>query len=91
MIELPSWSEGQQAIVRTQTPSGIQISASAIVRSMPPTVLRGTNVTIDGRQVVGKRQPAIVSPDGGDTVDLEARAALKTALDAMRSHGLIES
>jgi hypothetical protein len=35
--------------------------------------------------------PPIAFPEGGETVDSEARAALGAALEAMRRHGLIES
>jgi len=35
--------------------------------------------------------PSIPFPEGGETVDSEARAALGAALEAMRRHGLIES
>jgi hypothetical protein len=46
---------------------------------------------VDGEQVVGPRADAIEDPDGGSTVDVEARAALVSILAALREHGLIEA
>lgn len=44
---------------------------------------------VDGIQVVGGRQGAIVTPSGGTTIDTEARGAIALILAAMRQHGLI--
>ena len=54
-------------------------------------ILRGSNVTIAGQQVVGGRTAAIPGPSGGSVVDLEARSALGQILTALRLHGLIET
>jgi len=51
--------------------------------------LTGTAVLIGGEQVVGARQPAIASPQGGATIDAEARGTLAAVLATMRAHGLI--
>jgi hypothetical protein len=51
--------------------------------------LTGAAVIVEGNQVVGARQPAIVLPQGGATVDAEARGTLAAVLAAMRMHGLI--
>lgn len=44
---------------------------------------------IEGDQVVGRRVDAITEPLGGTTVDGEARAAIVSVLEALRTHGLI--
>ena len=46
-------------------------------------------LSVEGRQVVGRQQPAIAAPAGGTTTDGEARAALSAVLEALRTHGLI--
>ena len=43
----------------------------------------------DGMQVVGARQPAIMGPSGGSTIDGEVRTAVFGILTALRNHGLI--
>lgn len=45
---------------------------------------------IEGRQLVGPRQPNVAEPMGGATVDAEARAAITAVLQTLRRHGLIE-
>lgn len=52
--------------------------------------LRGSSLILDGQQVVGSRAAAIPSPQGGTTVDAEARSAVAAILAAMRQHGLVE-
>ena len=51
--------------------------------------VRGAALVIGDEQVVGARAAAIASPDGGMTVDSEARAAIEAILGALRGHGLI--
>lgn len=46
---------------------------------------------VEGEQVVGPRAEAIEDPDGGMTVDIEARAALIAILAALREHGLVDT
>ncbi|KTF69808.1 DUF2793 domain-containing protein [Sphingomonas sp. HT-1] len=48
-------------------------------------------VFIQGRQVVGEMQPGIAEPNGGVTVDQEARRTISAVLDALRVHGLIDA
>lgn len=45
---------------------------------------------IEGRQLVGPREPNVAEPIGGVTVDAEARAAITAVLQTLRRHGLIE-
>jgi hypothetical protein len=54
-------------------------------------IVRGSNVTIAGQQVVSGRTAAIPSPGGGGVIDVEARSAVGQILTAMRLHGLIET
>ncbi|MGN8001190.1 DUF2793 domain-containing protein [Sphingomonas sp. 22176] len=44
---------------------------------------------IEGRQVVGPRQPNVAEPTGGTTVDAEARRAISAVVQSLRQHGLI--
>lgn len=53
--------------------------------------LRGSRVTIDGRQVIGARRAAIAGPAGGGAIDVEARLAIDAILATLRGHGLIET
>jgi len=52
-------------------------------------IVRGSQLAIDGQQVVGAQADPIASPAGGTTVDSEARAAIDQILAALRGHGLI--
>jgi hypothetical protein len=52
-------------------------------------LVTGEALVIGGDQVVGARQPAIAPPEGGTTVDSQARASLAALLSALRVHGLI--
>ena len=45
---------------------------------------------VDGKKVVGKRQPAVPTPSGGTTIDEEARLAIAALTAALKSHGLID-
>ncbi len=47
-------------------------------------------ITIGGQQVVGPRRPEIPNPEGGATVDTEARAALDALIATLKSHGLTD-
>ena len=46
---------------------------------------------VNGETVIGPRGPAIALPEGGATVDGEARATLEAVVQALRDHGLIAS
>jgi hypothetical protein len=52
--------------------------------------VRGSQLVLDGDQVVGPRGAAIAAPTAGSTVDAEARTAIGQILTALRDHGLIE-
>lgn len=54
-------------------------------------IVRGDQVVIGGRQVVGAQAAAVPAPAGGTTVDVEARATIGLMLSALRAHGLIAS
>jgi len=47
-------------------------------------------LVIEGRQVVGPRQPEVASSSGGTTIDAEARAAIDVIIATLESHGLTE-
>lgn len=47
-------------------------------------------IAVAGRQVVGGRLPAVPSPSGGTTIDVEARAAIQALTVALKTHGLTE-
>ena len=51
--------------------------------------LAGSRVVVGGVQVVGAQRPAIATPGGGDTTDVQVRAAVAAILAALRSHRLI--
>lgn len=51
--------------------------------------VRGSELLIDGVQVVGAQAAAIPDPTGGTTIDTEARATVAWILSVLRQHGLI--
>ena len=54
-------------------------------------IIRGSALMIDAQRVTGKRLPPIADPENGTIRDIEARKALIEVLNALRSHGLVES
>lgn len=48
------------------------------------------SLAVEGKQVVGKRQPVIASPSGGTIIDEEARAVLEAVIATLKSHGLTD-
>jgi hypothetical protein len=99
-----AWT-GQPFNLATYTPGGWRFVApidgmTAFVRSASVWatfrsgawelgILRGTNVTVAGQQVVGGRTAAIASPSGGSVIDAEVRSTVGQILTALRQHGLI--
>jgi len=53
--------------------------------------LTATSLAIGGQRVVGERQPHIVAPSGGATVDAQARAAIAALIAGLETHGLFSS
>jgi hypothetical protein len=53
-------------------------------------ILPATALAIGGQQVVAGRQPAVPSPSGGTTIDMEARAAIEALIATLKSHGLTD-
>jgi hypothetical protein len=49
----------------------------------------GAGLVVSGTQVVGAQAGPIGNPAGGATIDLQARAAVISILNALRGHGLI--
>ena len=49
----------------------------------------GNGLVVDGQQVVAMQQPEIADPTGGTTIDSEARTAINSLLETLRTHGLI--
>jgi len=47
-------------------------------------------ILVGGQSVVGARRGAISAPNGGGTIDAQARAAIGQILSALQAHGLIE-
>jgi hypothetical protein len=52
--------------------------------------LAATEIIVEGKKVVGERQPPVPSPSGGTTIDEEARVAIAAVTAALKSHGLID-
>jgi hypothetical protein len=48
------------------------------------------SLSVQGKKVVGTRQPAVPSPSGGTIIDEEARAALVAVIATLKSHGLTD-
>lgn len=78
--------EGMTTYVRAKA-----VDASFRGGSWELGLLKGSEVLIGGKKVVGERAAAILSPTGGATVDVEARDAVGQILAALRQHGLVET
>lgn len=76
-IGMTTWSVADNQPAQF-TPSGWQIGR-----------VNAASLVIGGQQVVGQRLAAIISPTGGATVDIEARAAIDAIMSRLQSHGLI--
>ncbi|HVL77826.1 MAG TPA: DUF2793 domain-containing protein [Sphingomicrobium sp.] len=77
-------AEGMTALVRSTGTTAMFVGGSWHLGE-----IRGAKLVIGGDQVVGARSAAIASPNGGTTIDSEARSAISSILQALRQHGLI--
>jgi Protein of unknown function (DUF2793) len=50
-----------------------------------------STLSIGGQQVVAARQPRVVEPSGGATIDSQARAAIASIIVGLESHGLFSA
>ena len=78
--------EGAQMLVHT--------TGETIVRrngAWEAGIVRAREVRVGDQPVLRSRQPPIDAPEGGSTVDVEARSAIAEVIAALRAHGLIES
>ena len=53
--------------------------------------LQGNLMDLNGNQVVGTRQTAVIPPSGGSTKDTQARTAIGDIIDRLVAHGLIST
>lgn len=98
---------GQTGAIASWTAGGWRFAAPvegmevwSLADEMPARFLGGTwqigrvqasSVRIGGERVVGPRHGAIPDPEGGASVDAQARQAIAMILGALRHHGLIAS
>lgn len=92
--ELAGWTQGGWRFVAPQPGMSVWDQSSGEAARFDGTGWRIGQITasrlaIGGVQVVGARQPAVVAPAGGATVDAEARGAIAAILAGLRAHGLI--
>ena len=88
------WTEGGWRFVQSREGMGAwcigegkparRAATGWVVGEVEATVIR-----IDGKQIVGARQPEVANVAGGAVIDAEARVAVNTILATMRAHGLI--
>jgi Protein of unknown function (DUF2793) len=53
--------------------------------------LTAATLFVGDQQVVGSRQPRVIGPSGGTTVDTQARAAIAAILAGLETHGLFSA
>ena len=92
---LAVWTSGGWRFVAPQPGMCAWDKAAGVARRWTGSDWSGGEVAaaailVAGQQVVGERQPAVPSPSGGTTIDVEARAAIDALTVALRTHGLIE-
>ena len=51
-------------------------------------VLKISRLQIEGREMLGGPVPSLREPEGGETIDLEARGTLSQIVRLLRAHGL---
>jgi Protein of unknown function (DUF2793) len=54
-------------------------------------VQTASTLAIGGQQVVAARQPRVVGPTGGATIDSQARAAIAAIIAGLETHGLFSA
>lgn len=53
--------------------------------------LTATTISVAGNQVVGVRQPRVLIPTGGATIDSQARAVITALITGLEAHGLFSA
>lgn len=92
---LATWTEGGWRFV-SPVPGMMVWNKASVVwmhwtgESWADGILPASALVIGGDQVVGPRQPDILTPSGGTTIDGEARMTLSAIIATLKSHGLIE-
>jgi hypothetical protein len=92
---LAAWTSGGWRYISPQAGMCVWDKTAAFYRRWTGTLWTGGEVSasavhIGGLQVVGSRQPAVLSPSGGAVTDQEARTTIASLIVALQSHGLIE-
>jgi Protein of unknown function (DUF2793) len=54
-------------------------------------VQTASTLSIGGQQVVAGRQPRVVAPSGGATIDSQARVAIASIISGLEAHGLFSA
>jgi hypothetical protein len=93
--QLATWTEGGWRFVAPQPGMMVWVKTENLWRHWNGHAwgngdMPAARLVIGDQQVVGERQPAIISPSGGTTIDEEARAAVAAVIATLMSHGLID-
>lgn len=91
---IASFAEGGWRFIAPQPGMSVWSEADGVfaLRTATEWILGRTPqlaVHVGGNQVVGPRQPALIGPNGGTTIDSEARVVIDQILVMLRNHGLI--
>lgn len=92
--ELAAWTEGGWRFLAPTPGMTIWIKTEACWHHWNGSEWRADHpvrrLEIGGVQVVGPRQPAVLSPSGGTIIDAEARASINAIIATLMSHGLTD-
>lgn len=93
--QLALWSEGGWRFAVPEAGFAVWDKSGVVERRWDGTAWSDGRVEcaalfVGGEKVVGERLPAIASPSGGTTIDVEARAAINAVIAAFMSHGLTD-